>query len=126
MTKWITDPRNKAVADLSDSLSNDAPQSPWAKWFGGMVVPLLIAIVGISNCISKQAVFSGDGADLNLHGKNAIAMGIALLSVSAFLHTHYFWGNLERMRQYSDFGKTISAIAFIGSFGYVCWSIIMS
>ncbi len=53
-------------------------------------------------------------------------MGAAWLSAAFFFHFHYFWGNLDRLQVWSDPGKTLSALAFVGAFGYVLWSIIMS
>ena len=130
MTKMkirVTDPRRKAVADLSDSLSGDSPRSFWTKWFGGIGVPFFAAAVGVRYCILKQAVLVGSqGSSLDLHGHDAIAMGIAWLSAAFFLHFHYFWGNLDRLSVFSDPGKIISAIVLIGSLGYVCRSILMS
>ena len=62
---------------------------------------------------------------MDLNGKKAVAMGLAWISASCFLHFHYFWGNLDRLRMFSGIGKTLSALGFICSFGYVLWKVIM-
>ncbi len=111
--------------DVADSLSGTPPQSGWAKWLGGAIVPLLIGWYGLGCCLSQEARFVGtQGAFLDLTGRAAVALGLAWLSGAAFLHFHFFWGNLKKLSIFSNLGKVLSALCLLASFGYTVWKII--
>ena len=97
----------------------------WSKWFGGIIVPALFMYSGIFDCIRKQAVLHGrDATSLELADTDAVALGITWISAACFLHFHYFWTACPRLIVLSEFGKIVSALCFIGSLGYVFWSIL--
>jgi len=86
---------------------------------------LVIALVGVEFCISRQAIFFGKVRSLVIHGTSAVSMGLAWISVASFLHFHYFWGNHPRLEAFSDIGKVLSALAFLAAFGYCCFLLLM-
>jgi len=97
----------------------DIPSSgPFPKWFGGVIVPLVLMALGTICVISGHAVVGGD-IPLELHGPNAVALGIAAISIALFFHCHYFWGNIYHLSFLATLGKIISMLAFIGSLGYL-------
>jgi len=111
--------------DLADRLSDMPPQSFWCKWFGGVAVPLAIAVYAISCCARQHAVMVGSWrGTLELNGSTAIAFGLAWLSGAAFLHFHYFWGNLRQLGIFSNPGKVLSLLCLLGSLGYTVWKIL--
>lgn len=125
-------PRNagqgyQGYADLADTLSGSPPDSPWAKWFGGIVAPFLIALAGVMFCITECAPFvPNECSGIETRGTTAFFTGLAWISVAFFLHFHYFWGNYARLEPFSDIGKVLSALAFIACLAYVCWTLLMS
>ena len=56
---------------------------------------------------------------MDLFGTNAVALGLAGLSIGAFLHCHYFWGNVYHLSAFAVLGKILSLMSFIGSVGYL-------
>ena len=124
MSILSSDPRGRGATHLADAWSGTPPDTFWAKWFGGILFPLILAAYGVSRCVAQQAVLPGRGI-LYLNGRPAVAMGVAVICAGCFLHFHYFWGNLRRLCVFSDLGKMLSLLGFIGAFGFVLWSVIM-
>ena len=56
-----------------------------------------------------------------LHGSDAVAYGVAVLGAGVFLHCHYFWGNSQKLVEYSILGKMIGGTIFIVG---IAWLII--
>ena len=111
---------------IGDKFSGTPETTFWSKWFGGVITPLFCFSYGLYCCISQQAVFIGSrGITLDVSGKIAILLGLAWISGALFLHFHYFWPTFRRLWILTDFGKIISLIALIVTFGYAVWSIIM-
>jgi len=90
-----------------------------------LIVPVVPAIYAMRCRIRQQAVFIGKDRIPHVAGKNAVFLGPAWLSGAAFLHLHYFWPTLKRLYIFADPGKVISLLCWLGTFGYVRWSIIV-
>jgi hypothetical protein len=69
--------------------------------------------------------FGRSGTHLDLEGSAAVALAIAYISIGAFIHAHWFWGLLPRFEPLSYLLKLVSALAFLGSFGYTIYRIIV-
>jgi len=96
----------------------------WSKWVSGFFLSVLVAIYGIHCCVVQNAFLPGRrGHRIELTGDEAVALGLAWISIALFLHFHCFWGTLLRFGVLSAIGKALSAIGFICSLGYVFWSI---
>lgn len=109
---WTRNQGDYTVADI-DRFSDPPPDSFWAKWFGGVIFPLIFLWVGTHTVIIQEATLYGRGwSKMELRGTNAILDGCATLSIALFLHTHYFWGNSSRLCQLSIFGKVLSLTSF--------------
>jgi len=105
---WTRNIGDYFVADV-DRFSDPPPDSFWAKWFGGVIVSLIFFGAGISMVIKQTATLYGRGwSRMDLHGTNALLYGWAIISIALFLHTHYFWGNSQRLCQLSPLGKALS------------------
>ena len=92
----------------------------WSKWFGGIIIPMLVFALGARDCIEKQAVLRGRyGNHTNLSGDEAVALGLAWISAACFLHVHYFWTASPRLAVLSELGKKVSFLCAIGSLGYI-------
>lgn len=115
----------KSDVTLIDQLSDTPETTFWSKWFGGIIIPIVVGLYGVGCIASRQVVFSGSNASTDLSGKAAVVFGAAWISGACFLHFHYFWPTLKRLWVLTDLGKTISLLCLIGTGGYVGWSIIM-
>lgn len=111
--------------DLADHLAGTPEPTFWAKWFGGVAVPIVLAAIGTRYCILQHAVFYGrGGAELELEGRSAVIFGLGWVSAALFAHFHYFWPTLKRLGIYTDAGKTISLLGIIGTVGYLMWFVL--
>lgn len=99
----------------------DIPSSGfWPKWFGGVFFPLALLGYGIACIVKQRGYLPGrHGGGLALTQENAIALGIACLAASLFLHCHFFWGNIYHLSGYAALGKVGSALVFIVAFGFL-------
>jgi hypothetical protein len=110
--------------DNSSAYDDDFGDIPlsgfWAKWFGGVCVPLVLVGYGVVCCITRHGTLPGDrSSDMDVSGVEAIALGIASASLGLFLHCHYFWGNIYHLSAWATIGKIVSAMAFICSLVYL-------
>lgn len=120
------DSRGKSTVETTECLSGTPSGSLWGKWGGGIIAPLVLIIFGLKACITQTAILIGkNSSPLDLTGNTAVAMGIALLSIAFFLHFHFFWSLVNKLFLFADLGKILSALVFIGSFGYVIWKVAM-
>ena len=109
---WARNQGDYTVADI-DRWSSPPPDTFWAKWFGGVVFPVILLTVGISMILVRKATLYGENhSQLDLHGTNALLYGWATISLALFLHTHYFFGNSRRLCQLSVLGKVLSLTSF--------------
>jgi hypothetical protein len=113
---WLRFPHKPTAYD--DDLEDQPRQGAFYKWILGVLLPIGIACYGIFGIVEKQIEF-GSEVSWTFHGKNAIALGIACLSASLFLHCHYFWGNIYDQIWFAVLGKIISACGFIVGLVYV-------
>jgi len=104
--------RGDNIAQEIDRWSDPPPQTFWAKWVGGIFIPLLLTGYTAHAIILKTATMPGRGACLDLHGTDAVLFDCTVLSLAFFLHTHYFWGNQERLAKYSEGGKILALLSF--------------
>jgi hypothetical protein len=117
---------NRRVGDkfveMSTALSGDPPQSGWAKWAGGAVLPLL-PLWGAMTCwVTQKGFFPGyKGSHFDLTGMQAIILGFLLFGIASFIHFHYFWGNSRKLWPFMEFGKIISGLLAVGCIFYLFW-----
>jgi hypothetical protein len=96
-----------------DDWEDQPTQGGFYKWGLGVALPGLILAYGIAAVVMKETVFYDDRASMPLHGTNAIALGVAAISLAVFLHCHYFWGNIYDQAWFAVLGKIISMCGLI-------------
>lgn len=106
-----------------DDWSDDPPQGFWPKWFGGCVVPLSMSLYALSVLISGEGTLIGRGR-IRVHGMEATIYAVLLFGLGFFLHTHFFWGNLNSLSAYSPLGKTIGLIVFVAGAGILAFRVL--
>jgi len=112
--------------DLGDHYSGVSKPTFWSKWFGGVILPGIVALYALRCCLLQDALFTGrHGATIVLSGKQAVLYGLAWLSGGFFLHFHYFWPSLKRLGALTDLCKVVSLLCFIGTLGFLAWLILM-
>lgn len=60
------------------------------KWWGGVLLPGVLAALGVSAIVTQSVEIAGR-RPLSLHGPTAIALGLALLACSLALHCISYW-----------------------------------
>src|SRR5262245_3190215 len=109
---------------------NDEPSQGFGpKWYGGALVPLLIAAYAVSVLVAGEGTIPGRGvvrrsARQIVHGTDAIAYGIGLYGAAAFFHCHYFWGNTRNLDRYSALGKVIGLGVFVLGIGWMAYRVL--
>jgi hypothetical protein len=114
---WQRFPYNPTAYD--DDWEDQPKQGPFYQWGLGAIVPLFFLYHGIHAIVIRHASYGRPEQTLTLEGWNAIALGVAAVSVSLFLHCHYFWGNIYNQAWFAVLGKIIALIGFIAGMGVV-------
>jgi hypothetical protein len=109
--------RNKSLD--TDELSGSPPQGREYQWGTGVGLALALLTGGIFFIIEQDANIGSRMNPIHLHGGNAIAMGIVLISAGLFTHCHYFWGNLYDQWWPAELGKIVGLIGFVGGLIFV-------
>jgi len=108
------------VANVTQDVFAGPPERTVGRtWIGGVVVPLAMAVYGLSCCVTASASFPARHGIEPLLGAAAVAYGIAWLSAGAFLHFHFFWGTVDRLCGLSEPGKIASLAVLAPSALYV-------
>ena len=116
MDFWRT-PHNPGAFD--DDFEGQPTQGWFHQWVLGVLLPAAAAAWGAWALVTRRIEYDGSGASLSLAGVNAVAFGVALMSLGLFLHCHYFWGNVYDQAWFAVLGKIIGAVGFIGGLGVV-------
>ena len=95
------------------------PTGPLPLGVGGIVVPLIVFAYGLRCLITGRAVLVGRNIWTPVHGPDAMAIGSACVSIAAFLHCHYGWGNIEPLAAWAVVGKAVGLVGMIASLGYL-------
>jgi hypothetical protein len=107
---WWRAPHNPTAYD--DDLEDQPGQGWFYQWALGVALPLVILFFGVRVTARQQALV-GREMPVQLTGYDAIALGIAGISLAVFLHCHYFWGNIYNQAGLAVLGKIIAACGFI-------------
>ena len=105
-----------------DDFEDQPSQGAFYQWGLGMIVPLGLLIYGLIILHDQEATW-GNEITMTLHDMNAVAYGVSVLSIAAFLHFHYFWGNIYEQIWFAVLGKILAACVFILSTGYLCFCV---
>lgn len=99
---------------------DDSPSDAWSKWFMGIVVPVAIASYGLSGIVERQFTLYGRrGIRRPLTGWDAVAGGMAVISIAVFLHARYFMAHSTTISQYTELAKVAALLTGIGSIGFI-------
>jgi len=97
----------------------------WSKWFGGVIAPAVLAVVGLVCCVTRRAAMERSGTQWELVGGKAVLCGVAAICLAFYLHFTCFWPHLKRLGGLAPAGAALSLLGFIASFGYVVWSMLL-
>jgi len=94
------------------------------RWGLGIVAPLPAVVYGLMCIVNRAGAVPGRRNDSTpLFGIDAIILGVMCLSFASFFHFHYFGGLSpnEKLREYYEFGKSVSLITLILSVAWIAW-----
>lgn len=122
----LKQPGTKIDTLVVDFFSNDPARSTFSRNAGGILAPLFLAYIGLSDMIRAEGTIYGRGGGrLELSGTTAIAYGAAFVALALFVHCHFFWTASEKLCDWADTGKTISLGLFALAAGWTAWQILM-
>ena len=99
---------------FGDGFEDQQAQGPFYKYFLGIALPVGILYYGVAAVVTRHAWMYGQySTPMELRGMNAVAIGVAAISLGVFLHCHYFWGNIYNQAWFAVLGKIVSASGFI-------------
>lgn len=97
-----------------EGLLYEPAQGPLPKWGGGLLVPLVFLAHAVRVLLQGETTL-GRRFGIVVHGVDVWIYGAAVLGLALYLHTHYFWGNSERLGTYSAPAKMVSLLLFLVS-----------
>ncbi len=83
----------------------------------GLILPYVILYFGIRGWITQEALWIGDGVDLEVSGKSARAISLAYSGIGMLFHFRWVWGLLGFYRTF-EIGTIISALGIVGGITY--------
>jgi hypothetical protein len=84
---------------------------------GGILVPLVILLWGLSCVVRQEALLMGPRGGTMLYGIDAIAMGVALIALGGVIHFQCFWDGLYDSTCASARGK-LTCLLLMGLCSY--------
>lgn len=106
---------------FKDGFFTASDSSPSSKLFGGIIGPLLIAVVGIVNIVTQQAHIGRRYHSL-IEGEPAIFIGIERIALALLMHSHFFWTVTEKLYPYANVAKIVTFLIWLASF--VCFFVV--
>lgn len=101
-----------------DDWEDQPRQGPFYQWGLGVLLAALLVVWGVYAVVTRH-VELGSRSPMTLRGLNAVAFGAAWACAGAFVHFHYFWGNVYNQAGVAVLGKIIAACGFIAGLGFV-------
>lgn len=124
--KVLKSPSSRLDNLAVDFFSNDPARSTFSRNAGGILAPLVLAYIGLSDMIwAEGTIYGRGGGRLELSGTAAVAYGAAFVALALFVHCHFFWTASEKLCEWADTGKTISLCLFALAAGTTAWQILM-
>ena len=107
------------VFDEAESLSGSPSGGRITMWLLGFCLALIPICYGVHCLFAHSTTFFGRRYPrLELHGIPGISLAVAYIAIGFFIHAHWFWGQHPRLQPFSNFGKLLSLLVFLPTFGY--------
>ena len=120
-------PRQEERAQSPQGRSVGKPGWSLSEIGGGVLAPIILALIGLRACLTRQATLPGRcGSGMGLTGAPAVALGVAIIAIGLHLHFACFWSVSARLYRWAGIGKVASLLAFLGALGYVGWRVAMA
>ena len=112
---WRT-PHNPGAYD--DDWEDQPRQGAAYQWGLGVSLAAVLGGWGVYATVTRHVEFGGRDP-VTLRGWNAVMFGVAWACAGAFVHFHYFWGNVYNQAWFAVVGKIVAACGFIAGLGFV-------
>lgn len=119
---WLPGTGSRSGAGLLESMLEDPPDTPWAKWGSGVAVPSVLALWGCRVMWLQNTVLGFGRRKVEMAGPGAWWIGVAILGVAGWFHFHYFWTNHPKLWRYAELGKITALIALLVGIGMGCFN----
>lgn len=127
MFRTLFDKPLPTALDKAERLAGSPSGGRITMWLLGFCLALIPIGYGVHFLSVHRATFFGRGGSrLELHGAPAVALAVAYIAVGLFIHAHWFWGLHPRLQRFSYFGKLLSLLVFVPTFGYAVYRIFLS
>lgn len=114
----------RTVFGEAESLSGSPSGGRIKMWLLGFCLALIPICYGVHCLFAHEAtLFGRGGSRLEFHDMSADTLAVAYIAVGLFIHAHWFWGIHPRLQPFSNFGKLLSLLVFLPTFGYAIYSI---
>ncbi|MBB3209275.1 hypothetical protein FHS27_005115 [Rhodopirellula rubra] len=115
--------RNETLFDMADWLTDPPTGGPIQMWSVGVILSSIVTGYGVGCCILRRAITLNisqrgfrplsQGFWLEIAGIHAVTFGLVVVSIGAFMHFQWFWGNHEKLAGYHEIGKYLSVLGLL-------------
>jgi hypothetical protein len=100
-------------------IASDPNSSSATKWFGGAVIPIILAAYAVRVLALGGADIPARGGVLQLSGLDAVLYAVCILMLASAVHSALFWANDQKLNAYSSMGVSLGLLGFIGALAYL-------
>ena len=97
---------------IDNLLEPSTDGTKFSRIFYGLIIPIVIATIGIINIHTQNARISLRSHS-HVTGTQAIICGTTRILIAAFLHVHFYWTVSEKLWKYSYLLKILLLIGII-------------
>ncbi len=116
---WLENPHRHTSHDMENLAY--PPSGGWVKLvLLGILLPAVIIHAGVTAWITEQAIWFGDGADIEVKGATAKSLGVVYGCVGLFCHFRWCWGLIPVYRVYHP-GTVFSLLGILTGMGFAVW-----
>lgn len=117
--------RNDTLFNLAQWLTDPPSGGPIQMWFVGVGLSSIVAIYGLSCCLSQRATTINltnarfqslpNTFSMEISGIHAVIYGLLILFVGLFMHFQWFWGLYRPLQRFYEIGKFLSFVGVLAS-----------
>ena len=121
-----TNKEHRTAFDDAEDLAYPPSGGRIKMWLLGVGLAIVPIGYGIHCLHTGHALLFGRNQNLDVTGSGAVAFAIAYIAVGIFIHAHWFWGLRPKCEPVSYILKFLSALLFLGNFGYGIYRVLIA
>jgi hypothetical protein len=113
------------ILDIASKLATPPKSGALSAWFAGVGAAFFFVLCGTYCLITSHAwvlnigvrgmARGAPGLLREVFGRQATALGFALIGIGMFANIHWFWPRSERLSRYAEVAKAMSLIVIIAA-----------